>query len=88
LSTANITNIQMSGLSVLVTFSCNHGREERTYQYFDLEAVRGILAGEDPSQWSGIQVSGGGSGSAGLASKIGNDIGDVAMDIGEIGEAL
>lgn len=82
MSTKNIIDVQLSGLSVLVTFKV-HGKEgQRTYQYFDLEAVRGILAGEDPSQWSGTEVDG--SGGAASPSTIAS-IGDAIADIGELG---
>jgi hypothetical protein len=90
LSTANIVSINpiMAGLvpvAVEVTFSVNHGKGQLTYLYSAIEAVRGILAGDDPSQWSGERVDSSG-GSAGSASGIGVDIGEIA-DIAEIGEA-
>jgi hypothetical protein len=85
LSTANIVDIQLSGLSVLVTFKVHGAEGTRTYQYFDLEAVRGIMNGEDPSQWSGVQVSGGGGGSAVDTGAIG-EIGEDIAEIGTIAE--
>jgi hypothetical protein len=91
MSTGNITNVQVTdgGLSVLVTFSVNHGKGTRTYEYSSLEAVRGILAGDDPAKWSGVRVDDGGSGSvsdgAG-SSAIGGTIENALTDIAEIGE--
>ena len=84
MSTANIVGIQPSGLSVLVTFRTHGGGGSRTYQYFDLEAVRGILAGEDPAQWSGTEVDGS-SGGAATTDTIGSAIGEIGELGGEIG---
>lgn len=92
MSTKNIVDISFSGLSVRVTFSVHGAQGTRTYEYFDLEAVRGILAGEDPSQWLGVQVDGDDSGAGGIGGGIGDaaeGIGsDIAADIGDIGAAL
>jgi hypothetical protein len=91
MSTSNVTNVQVTdgGLSVLVTFSVNHGKGTRTYEYSSLEAVRGILAGDDPAKWDGVRVdSDGGSASDGGASgsAIGGAIETALTDIAEIGE--
>ena len=83
MSTANIIDIRPSGLSVMVVFKTHGGGGSRTYQYFDLEAVRGIMAGEDPAQWSGTEVDGGGGGTATT-----DTIGDAIGEIGSIGELL
>lgn len=40
--------------AVIVEFRCHGGN--RRYQYSSIEAIRGILAGEDPSQWSGERI--------------------------------
>jgi hypothetical protein len=91
MSTSNITKIQVTdgGLSVLVTFSINHGKGQRTYLYSSLEAVKGILDGEDPASWDGVRVDDdGGSVSDGGAggSAIGGAIGNAITDIAELGE--
>jgi hypothetical protein len=91
MSTSNIANVQVvdGGLSVRVTFSVNHGKGTRTYEYSSLEAVKGILNGEDPASWDGVRVDDdGGSASDGGAdgSAIGGMIENAITDIGEIGE--
>jgi hypothetical protein len=40
--------------AVAVTFHCHGG--DRTYRYTAVEAIAGILAGEDPSQWGGQRI--------------------------------
>ncbi len=88
MSIGNIISIEpvlVLGLpvGVTVTFSCNHGKEQRSYFYDVLDAVKGILAGDDPAAWgSGVRVDGS-SGSAGSAGGIGGAIGEIS-DIGEI----
>jgi hypothetical protein len=91
-STNNISNVQVTdgGLSVLVTFKTHGGKGQRTYLYSSLEAVKGILNGDDPATWSGVQVDDGGGGSVsdGGAGKgaVGATIENAVTDIAEIGE--
>lgn len=91
MSTNNIANVQVvgGGTAVIVTFSVNHGKGERSYLYSSLEAVRGIVSGEDPAQWSGVRVDDSGSGAGvvldSAAEKVGGMFEDAAIDIGEIG---
>jgi hypothetical protein len=92
MSTNNISNVQVTdgGLSVLVTFKTHGGTGQRTYEYSSLEAVRGIVAGDDPAKWDGVRVDDGGGGSvsdggAG-SSAVGGTIETALTDIAEIGE--
>jgi hypothetical protein len=82
MSTNNIVSVQIveGGLGVQVTFSINHGKGQRTYLYSSLEAIRGILAGEDPANWTGVRVDDSGS----AASGIGESIEDAVSDVGEL----
>jgi hypothetical protein len=97
MSTANIVSIDPIlkfnvPVAVDVTFQTHRGGQ-RTYRYWSLEAVRGILAGEDPASWVGEQVerstvSRSTSGaSSNLAKGIATAIGEVS-EIGESGVAL
>jgi hypothetical protein len=89
MSTANIVSIDPIlkfgvPVAVDVTFQTHRGGQ-RTYRYFALEAVRGIIAGDDPSQWVGEQVAR--SSFSGSTSDVGSDLAKkIATGIGEAGE--
>jgi hypothetical protein len=87
MSTANIVSIDPVGLGavgVLVTFRCNHGKDQLTYFYSSLEAAKAILSGDDPSNWQGVRVDGEGGAISGAGESIGSEIaGDIA-DIGAL----
>ena len=60
MSTNNILSIEPIGFpiptAVIVTFQCKGG-ENRSYLYSSIEAVRGILEGEDPKEWDGERIA-------------------------------
>lgn len=87
MSTRNIQSIVpvLAGyvpVGVTVTFQC-HGGKTLTYFYDAVEAIKGILQGEDPSQWVGVRVEEGNAPtSGGLDGEVGSDV----AEIGTIGE--
>jgi hypothetical protein len=91
MSVNNIVGVQVvaNGAAVIVTFKTNRGKAQRSYLYSSLEAVKGILAGEDPSQWGSVRVDDSGSGAGvvldSAADKVGGMFEDAATDIGELG---
>ena len=64
-----------------VVFEC-HGGENRMYYYKPPDSLA-ILGGADPAQFAGERD--GGPGAAGIVEDIAVDIGEAAIDIGEIG---
>jgi len=87
MSTSNIQSIRPDlPYGVYVDFRVHGGSGIRTYYYNSLEAARGIIAGDDPSQWSGIRVADGktGSGVSNAAEGIGEAFGEAATDIAEL----